>query len=510
MAESSSVKLIEVLRKVVSRTSILAEGSDPKLDSALRTIRQVTSKGGSHQEIAQAFNHAEPHFLNSEAVQDKRAKAVRKTFSELIDLLEKNNASAIPKKEKKQFEFLLRKHWQSPSQWPSLLVTYSSLAKTTLLAVETTPDTPKGSVIQRMFNRREDDKNQSKNNDTLTEISNKLVGLMSNLQLPSHHDSGLINLKRSLRNNEDLDNLPDLLDDVIHYIMIIIGKTEENLTNYLSQLNKQLSSINSSISDSHQSQKILSESREGFNTSLQTQVSDTTQAIQGENNLDNLKALIGDRLGTISSTMEEYRAQMEEQEKQADSSIASLQNKVTRMEKDSTSLRSMLQEKLAQAITDSLTELPNRMAYQDAVVDLCKEMQQKGQPLCLAVCDIDHFKRVNDTWGHLAGDKVLRLVPKQMQNALEEDDRIFRYGGEEFVIIFPNTNATQAAQRADEIRRAVEKTPFNMQGEPVSISISIGVAELRVKEDHESLFARADKQLYSAKESGRNKVMLEK
>ncbi|MCV2401680.1 diguanylate cyclase [Marinomonas sp. C2222] len=510
MAESSSVKLIEILRKIISRTSIIAEGSDPKLDSALREIRQATTKGENAEEILKVFNKAEPLFLNSEEVQLKRAKAVRKVFHELVSLLEQNDSASIPKQEKRQFESSLRKHWQTPAQWPTLLIAFLSLTKNSLTATEAAQDTNKDSVIKRIFNRREEDRNAQNNQQILAEISNKLSGLMSNLQLPSHHDDGLAKLKAALRNNDNLEQLPDLLDDVIHYIMIIIGKTEENLTNYLNQLNKQLSSINSSITDSYQSQKTLSQSREGFNTTLQEQVSDTNNAVQGANNLDSLKTLIGERLTTISQTMEEHKTQMEEQEKQANSSIASLKNKVTRMEKDTTSLRSMLQEKLAQAITDSLTELPNRMAYQDAVSTLCKKSHQSKQPLCLAVCDIDHFKRVNDTWGHLAGDKVLRLVPKQIQSTLAKEDSIFRYGGEEFVIIFPNTNAAQAAQRAEDIRRAVEKTPFNMQGKPVSISISIGVAELSPAEDPESLFFRADKLLYSAKESGRNRVMLDK
>ncbi|MFQ3187724.1 MAG: diguanylate cyclase, partial [Marinomonas primoryensis] len=111
------------------------------------------------------------------------------------------------------------------------------------------------------------------------------------------------------------------------------------------------------------------------------------------------------------------------------------------------------------------------------------------------------------SWGHLAGDKVLRLVPKQIRSILLKEDLMFRYGGEEFVIAFPNTSLTQAIERAEAIRLAVVKTPFNMQGEPVSISISIGIAELNAQEEPESLFSRADKQLYLAKEAGRNKVM---
>lgn len=310
--------------------------------------------------------------------------------------------------------------------------------------------------------------------------------------------------------NSNLEQLPTLLDEVISLVMIAIGKTQESLTKYLSELNKQLASINASVTSSYQSQKNLSESREGFNTKLQKQVEETSQAVQGANDLESLQQLINERLSNISSTMSEYRSRMQEQEKDANQSITSLKNKVTRMEKDSASLRSMLQEKLAQAMTDSLTELPNRTAYQDAILPLCQVMQKTQKPLCLAVCDIDFFKKVNDTWGHLAGDKVLSIVPKQIRSVLQKEDLIFRYGGEEFVIVFPNTPLDKAIEKAELIRQTVEKTPFNMQGEPVSISVSIGIAEHKAKETPESLFERADKQLYQAKDSGRNRVMAEK
>ena len=508
MTESSSDKLIEALRKAVSRTSMLAEGNDPELDSVVRQIRQVITKGANAQEIQDVLNNAEPLLIKSDEAQSSRAKQVRSTLQELIDLLEKQDSKRVPQNEKKELEAQIRLHWQTPSKWPHLLKGFLSLAEKTLTQIESSQ--PKSSLFRRFFNRDLETKSQKNDQEIMIQISHTLAGLMNNLSLPSHYDEDIVDLKKALLGNDNLQQLPGLLDEVINLIMIAIGRTQESLTNYLNQLNKQLASINESISSSYHSQKSLSVSREGFNNKLQKQVTDTSQAVQSANDLDSLKALINDRLLTISSTMTEYKTQMVEQEKYANQSITLLKNKVTRMEKDTVSLRSLLQEKLAQAMTDSLTDLPNRTAYQDAILPLCKIMQKTQKSICLAVCDIDHFKKVNDTWGHLAGDKVLRLVPKQIRSALLKEDLMFRYGGEEFVIAFPETTLEQAVERAEAIRLAVAKTPFNMQGEPVSISISIGIAELQAQENPESLFARADKQLYMAKEAGRNRVMANK
>ncbi|MGJ8645429.1 MAG: GGDEF domain-containing protein [Marinomonas colpomeniae] len=510
MTESSSDKLIEVLRKAVSRTSMLAEGNDPELDSVVRQIRQVITKGAGAQEILDVLNDAEPLLIKSDEAQLKRAKYVRKALQSLIDLLEKQSNKTVPQAEKKELEAQIRSSWQSPAQWPELLKGFLSLSQNTFDQSSDDTNQTKNSFFKRLLKQDSSSEEQSDDKEIMSQISHTLAGLINNLQLPTHYDDDIVDLRKALLGNNNLQQLPELLDEVINFVMVAIGKTQESLTNYLNQLNKQLASINVSVSTSYNSQKSLSESREGFNTKLQTQVADTSKAMQGVNDLDSLKNLIEDRLSTISSTMSEYKTDMQEQEKQATQSITLLKNKVTRMEKDSTSLRSLLQEKLALAMTDSLTDLPNRTAYQDKVMPLCKAMQNAKKSLCLAVCDIDHFKKVNDTWGHLAGDKVLRLVPKQIRMALLKEDMIYRYGGEEFVIVFQNTTAAQAFERCEAVRRAVEKTPFNMQGKPVSISVSIGIAELNSTEDSEALFSRADKQLYMAKESGRNRVMIEK
>lgn len=511
MTESSSTKLVEALRKAVSRTSMLAEGNDPELDSVLRKIRQGIAKGADEASIQSLLTNAEPLLLKIDEARLSRSKQVRDTLHDLIDLLERLEAYRVPQSEKKDLETLIRSNWQSPSHWPELFKAYNKLAENTLShPIEGNSD-EKPSLFKRLFTRpsTEASKSQKNEQELMVHISHTLAGLLDNLSLPSDYDDQTLDLKKALSVNPDFQQLPLLLDEVIGLIMIAMGKNQEGLTNYLSQLNKQLASINKSIVHSYHSQQSLNESREGFDSTLKKHVKDTNDAVQEADNLDELKSLINQRMSSISNTMAEYRQKMIEQEKSATQSISLLRSKVTRMEKDAISLRSRLQEKLTQAMTDALTNLPNRAAYQDTILPLCQAMSQSKQSICLAVCDIDHFKQINDTWGHLAGDKVLRLVPRQIRPALAKEDMAFRYGGEEFVIIFPRTNLEQASKRAETIRQEVEKTPFNVNGEPVSITISIGLAELHPGENHESLFSRADKQLYLAKEAGRNRIMID-
>jgi len=126
--------------------------------------------------------------------------------------------------------------------------------------------------------------------------------------------------------------------------------------------------------------------------------------------------------------------------------------------------------------------------------------------LAVAMIDIDHFKEVNDTYGHLAGDSVLRDLAGIMQKRLRPDDELGRYGGEEFCAILPETSLEGAAKIGEELRSLVEGHAFMVEGEQIKVTISIGIAELKKGMDIKAFYKSADEMLYQAKRAGRNRV----
>jgi diguanylate cyclase len=122
----------------------------------------------------------------------------------------------------------------------------------------------------------------------------------------------------------------------------------------------------------------------------------------------------------------------------------------------------------------------------------------------LAVFDIDYFKKINDSHGHQAGDRVLKVIGRSVAKRLREVDFFCRYGGEEFVALMPETSLVDAMPLLDAIRSAIANASFNYKEEPISITLSIGVTEFRFEDDLEIAFARADRALYAAKSGGRN------
>ncbi len=161
------------------------------------------------------------------------------------------------------------------------------------------------------------------------------------------------------------------------------------------------------------------------------------------------------------------------------------------------------------AITDDLTQLFTRQHIDEGLEQEIKQAQDKNQELSILILDLDHFKQVNDTYGHTTGDQVLQVFSSILTAHIREDDMAGRFGGEEFVVILPNTNCKMAKHIAEGIRKAIESESINKDGQNIKVTVSIGVASYKKTHGKKALllFEDADKALYQAKEQGRNQTV---
>jgi len=163
----------------------------------------------------------------------------------------------------------------------------------------------------------------------------------------------------------------------------------------------------------------------------------------------------------------------------------------------------------SQSITDRMTGLYNSRYFEQAYFELLTESVKSGQPLTLAISDIDHFKKFNDTHGHAAGDEVLKHVAKIFANSIRpgSDDLVFRYGGEEFCMLLPNTTPAEAMEILERYRLKVEENPLMYLEQKLAVNVSIGLATCPTDgSDCKDVFEKADETLYTSKREGRNQI----
>ena len=176
------------------------------------------------------------------------------------------------------------------------------------------------------------------------------------------------------------------------------------------------------------------------------------------------------------------------------------------MESEASELKSSMEAQRLEALRDALTELPNRAAYDDQIEAEFSRWRRHDRPLSISIIDIDHFKKINDTLGHLRGDKVLKLVAREISRRVRSEDFVARYGGEEFVVIMPDTDGDNAFTAMEKVRSAIEHCPFNFNNQRIPITASFGISSFSEGDEIEACFERADRALYQSKRNGRNRI----
>ena len=189
-----------------------------------------------------------------------------------------------------------------------------------------------------------------------------------------------------------------------------------------------------------------------------------------------------------------------------------LEERLSASKKEINQLQENLETVRNESLTDPLTQLANRKFFDESLAKAIADAGSRGDQLSLLMTDVDHFKRFNDTFGHLTGDQVLRLVAMSVKQNVKGQDTAARYGGEEFAVVLPNTVLRAAITVADHIRRAVmtKELMKRSTGEHLGrVTVSIGAAALRPGDTPQTLIERADMCLYAAKRCGRNRVISE-
>ena len=337
-------------------------------------------------------------------------------------------------------------------------------------------------------------------------IEDTLLGLLDDLTLPERHRPQAQSVRERLEHGLNWYELLPVLDDLAVLMLAITDSGQHEFEAYLQQLNERLESFQSHLQEASEGHADNQSAERDLNSQLREQVDGLQSSVKGAVDVDSLKHILENRLEGLLGTMDEHQHQRDQREEEMATRLKGLAERVAHMEQEAQGYREHLEEQRQKALVDPLTGLPNRAAWSERLDLEVADWQEKGGHLLMAILDLDHFKRINDSYGHLAGDKVLKIVANELRKRLRSRDFIARFGGEEFVMLVPQTALAGGLQLAESLRAAVEACPFHFKGERVTITLSVGITAFRPGERSDLVLKRADEALYRAKHLGRNRV----
>ncbi|WP_426212143.1 GGDEF domain-containing protein [Pseudomonas sp. TWR2-1-1] len=335
-------------------------------------------------------------------------------------------------------------------------------------------------------------------------IESTLLGLLSDLSLPEYHRPQAEAMRIRLEKGLNWYELLPILDDLAVLMLAVADSDQHEFEAYLKQLNERLELFQNNLQAASEGHTEGRSAAADLHSQLREHVDGLQNSVHDAVDLRSLKHILENRLEGLLGTLDQHQQQRDAREQEVAAHLQGLAERVVQMEQQAQGYREHLEEQRQKALIDPLTGLPNRAAWGERLGLEVRRWQTEASPLLIAMLDLDHFKRINDGYGHLAGDKVLKIIATQLCKHLRPGDFIARFGGEEFVLLIPGATLATGAPLLEKLRAAIAGCPFHFKGEPVTITASIGVSAFRPGDRSEHVLKRADDALYRAKHNGRN------
>jgi len=555
----------ELLRRALVRVSVLADGQDDTLDSILGQLRE-RMRGSIAGDISSLLARLDEVAVHFEQYRDQNAQDVHHSLVDTLKPLQSLDVSRAVKKDISQYLSQLPERSKKVRLYPALLQQLASIQQQALKEIEQpktgfmqkllgTKDQSKRENVQTSATLENDQ--AVTGSDTTSQIPRAIpvtgttssasindVGVNAELAPPAHptpaapadvdhyHEGILpqafveqitqvINpflvglekeapmvkkvhiLRERLNAATTADGFIKTLEDLRNLVMQAYLTANQAFATYLKNVNQELADIYSLVGGAVESEAHRRHASDNLQSSMRKEMETLESTAESATDLAQLKHLVQSQIGNIRQALDHYQQPGQEQDQLANQ-LEALAAKIKIMEDEAEKNRNVLEQQRFKALHDPLTELPNREYYNERVSYEYQRWQRYSRHLTLVVFDIDHFKRINDNYGHQAGDRVLKVIGRSIAKRLREVDFFCRYGGEEFVALMPETTLTDAMPVLETIRAAIANASFNYKEQPIAITLSVGVTEFTAGDDVELAFARADEALYAAKSGGRN------
>ncbi|MFT5550509.1 MAG: diguanylate cyclase, partial [Candidatus Azotimanducaceae bacterium] len=300
---------------------------------------------------------------------------------------------------------------------------------------------------------------------------------------------------------------PNTLSDIVDSVSLALQKLSDEkseLEGFILTVTEQLGEITGVITNDFEEQASGRNDTLSLRKLVQSGIIMIKENVNAVQDITQLKTVVGNNIDSIRDGVENFVLRANQRHDATKTRNEKLSNQIIQMEQETEKLQQNLVENRKKLLYDTLTGVRSRLAYNEQIVQELARWNRYGTTFSYAILDIDHFKQVNDTYGHNAGDKALRLIAQLMQKQIRKSDTLFRIGGEEFVLLLTNTSAAQAEPLITKLRKGVADSGFHFKQKRVALTLSAGITESTAEDDIQSMYERADAALYRAKDAGRN------
>jgi diguanylate cyclase len=365
--------------------------------------------------------------------------------------------------------------------------------------------------IKNIFNISEDRTDKENNVNQLQDTIDFLLNRFSEL-IPSAAIDQITYLKDKLNNESHIEDYEKSLSEAVNVLITHFGL----ITNRLDELEGLLQRTAGYLSEieNHFTSELAS-SKEKFDedrtveNNILFDMNEMKQSFDIHSDMNTIKSVILGKIGNITKALEEKKEQDRIRLQNTESTLNEMSRKMVDIIYESDIIRQKYLETELETLHDDFTGLYNRKAYDMKIEETLESLKRYNVPSAVIIIDLDHFKSINDKFGHHIGDLTLKKVAMLFKERLRKIDFIARYGGEEFVCILAHTKLNEAREIAGNILSKIDRSEFTFKGEKVPVTVSAGISIVRKEDDAISVFERADKALYLAKNSGRNKFKTE-
>ncbi|MET1254908.1 diguanylate cyclase [Aliikangiella maris] len=500
------------LKRCVSRLSFVGMGISQDLDESLKDLRELIKSEASVEEVKQQVEVISKLLLTLEDEKEKLDQKVE-VLEQETNFFHLFKNSPLPN----ELKLALKKAEKSSSSSQAIKIS-KSIVDVILDYVskinDTAPPAKQGGLFSNLFNRlsKKDFKDDSASvSDTLTsnvpeELRSSLQHLIEQLSAIDHYREIATKLNEKVSLLNSIMELADILELITGAFVNIASHEHEQLERFLKSLDKRIERVNTFISNTSHYSQVIAKNSEQLDQDIQGSVLDIKTGVETATSLPEVKEQLYRKMDMIVSKVNQFCIEQESEREILHKSIESLQEQLRATEDESSRLKEEFAAQRMRAQTDPLTHLPNRYSYNERLTQEYNRWRRYRSPLSLVICDIDHFKQVNDQYGHEAGDEVLKKVAHFLQVSLRESDFVARFGGEEFIILLPETPLIDATKAMNKLRQGIKDLIIPFENYSISVAVSIGISEFENSDTAKAVFSRADQALYRAKEKGRDQV----